>query len=539
VSATTSGSQINFQIRVVGNPAAGIQEVWVTYTALSGPLHGTWQSLDLVQSPDDSTLWQNNLKLNGDTAPQDLRFMVQAANGVGLVSLDANLGAYYTPGLNQEPTQPASLALDHPLSSGPFGSTATFTATLTSNGTPLAGQLVNFTLGPQSRQALTSNDGRATASLFLLGLPGSNTISASFAGFNDYQSASASKPFTITQQATQIVLQPKSSASQYSDPPAMLAVLTDITGRPLGQQTVFFVLNGPDASFASPVITDYAGRAPLGALQLPPGSYSVAVYFSGNVPLPGGTLILSDERYLPSSVTASLTITREAASLAYTGDILVQAGSPLHLSAIVTQDDDGYPGNITLAQVQFVLVDSLGNVVASSTAAVNSNGEASATLTGLAAGAYTVKSQVVGDYFTSPFKPASLTVNAPPDCNQAYPDNLFIWSPNNSLVPINILGVMDPDGDPVTITITSIYQDEPVGTGPASPDGFGIGTSTAVVRAERDGNGDGRVYHIYFTASDKKGGTCNGEVIVNVPNDQGQGSQSIDGGPLYDSTVPG
>jgi CSLREA domain-containing protein len=538
VLATTSGSQINFQIRVVGNPAAGIQQVWVTYTALGGPLHGTWQSLDLMQSPDDSTLWQGSLPLNG-TAAQDVRFMVQAANGVGLVSLDTNLGAYYTPGLSQEPTQPTSLALNFPVTSGPYGSTATFTATLTSNGTPLAGQLINFTLGPQSRQALTGSDGRATATLFLLGLPGSNPVSASFTGFNDYQSASASTAFTITQQATQILLQPQIGSSQYSDPPAMLAVLTDITGRPLGQQTVFFVLNGPDVSFASPVITDYAGRAPLGALQLPPGSYSVAVYFSGNVPLPGQTLSLSDERYLPSSVTGSLTITKEAASLAYTGDTLIQTGSPLHLSAMVTQDNDGYPGNITLAKVQFDIVDSLGNVVASSTAAVNSNGVARAILTGLTAGSYTVKSQVVGDYFTSPIEFASLEVNAPPDCSQAYPNNGFIWSPNGSLVPINILGVTDADGDPVTITVTSIYQDEPVGTGPASPDGFGIGTSTAVVRAERDGTGDGRVYHIYFTASDKKGGSCNGEVIVNVPNDQGQGSQSIDGGPLYDSTVPG
>ncbi len=133
----------------------------------------------------------------------------------------------------------------------------------------------------------------------------------------------------------------------------MTAILTDITGRPLGQQTLFFVLNGPAGSYASPVITDYAGRAPLGALQLSPGSYSVAVYFSGSVPLPGGTLTLSDERYLHSTITGDLTITPEAASLAYTGDTLIQNGAPLQLSARVMQDTDGYPGNITLAQVQF------------------------------------------------------------------------------------------------------------------------------------------------------------------------------------------
>ena len=60
----------------------------------------------------------------------------------------------------------------------------------------------------------------------------------------------------------------------------------------------------------------------------------------------------------------------------------------------------------------------------------------------------------------------------------------------------------DADGDPVTITITGITQDEPtngLGDGDTSPDGKGIGTSTASVRAERSGKANGRVYIIYFT----------------------------------------
>jgi hypothetical protein len=43
-------------------------------------------------------------------------------------------------------------------------------------------------------------------------------------------------------------------------------------------------------------------------------------------------------------------------------------------------------------------------------------------------------------------------------------------------------GVTDPDGDPVTITISGITQDEPthgLGTGGAGPDGFGVGASQA------------------------------------------------------------
>ena len=85
-------------------------------------------------------------------------------------------------------------------------------------------------------------------------------------------------------------------------------------------------------------------------------------------------------------------------------------------------------------------------------------------------------------------------------------------------------------------------QDEPVnsaGSGNTSPDGSGVGTSPAQVRSERSGNADGRVYHIFFTASDGKGasdsGTCSGQVTVSVPHDQAHAA--VDEGPLYDSTV--
>jgi hypothetical protein len=50
----------------------------------------------------------------------------------------------------------------------------------------------------------------------------------------------------------------------------------------------------------------------------------------------------------------------------------------------------------------------------------------------------------------------------------------------------------------------------------------GVGTSTAFVRAERSGLGDGRVYHIDFTATDTQNQTCMGDVTVCVPHDQGQ-----------------
>ena len=133
--------------------------------------------------------------------------------------------------------------------------------------------------------------------------------------------------------------------------------------------------------------------------------------------------------------------------------------------------------------------------------------------------------------------------NHPPDCEDAEASPDTLWPPNHKYREIEIVGVTDPDGDPVDVTITSIRQDEPtdtVGDGNTCPDGDGVGTSSAFVRAERTGNpnipGDGRVYYIEFTATDSKGAECTGTVEVCVPHDQGAHSECIGGGALYDST---
>jgi PKD repeat protein len=131
--------------------------------------------------------------------------------------------------------------------------------------------------------------------------------------------------------------------------------------------------------------------------------------------------------------------------------------------------------------------------------------------------------------------------NEPPDCSQAAASINRIWPPNHKFVSVRILGVTDPDGHPVSITIDSIFQDEPVdgpGSGSSSPDGKGVGTDTAMVRAERSGSkkvsGNGRVYHIRFTADDGQGGSCSGLVKVGVPHDKK--AVVVDDGANFDST---
>jgi predicted extracellular nuclease len=133
-----------------------------------------------------------------------------------------------------------------------------------------------------------------------------------------------------------------------------------------------------------------------------------------------------------------------------------------------------------------------------------------------------------------------LDLNAAPVCTDAYPSVDLLWPVNHKFVPVEVLGVTDADGDPITITIDSIFQDEVVddgGDGNTAPDGQGVGTSVAEVRAERAADGNGRFYHISFTADDGRGASCSGVVLVSVPHDQGKKAEEpMDEGPLYDST---
>lgn len=131
--------------------------------------------------------------------------------------------------------------------------------------------------------------------------------------------------------------------------------------------------------------------------------------------------------------------------------------------------------------------------------------------------------------------------NQPPDCTPAAGPGIVLWPPNHHMRPINVLaasGAFDPDGDPVTIVIDSITQDEPVndlGDGNTCPDASGAGTGIAEVRAERAGHGNGRVYRINFTAGDPAGAACQGSLKVSVPHDQAH--PAVDDRQLYDSTA--
>ena len=133
-------------------------------------------------------------------------------------------------------------------------------------------------------------------------------------------------------------------------------------------------------------------------------------------------------------------------------------------------------------------------------------------------------------------------INLNPICTAATTGLGDLWPPNHKLVAGQIGGVTDPDGDPVSLAVTGIQQDEPV-NGPAdgntSPDAT-IGSGGAFsVRAERAGTEDGRVYAIAFRATDGLGGACVATLLAGVPHDQGNGSTPVNSAPpWFDSTTP-
>jgi len=134
-----------------------------------------------------------------------------------------------------------------------------------------------------------------------------------------------------------------------------------------------------------------------------------------------------------------------------------------------------------------------------------------------------------------------IAYNAPPDCSAVTASPDVLWPPNHKLRNVTLSGLTDPDGDPVTLTITGVTQDEPInglGDGDTSPDAaVGATSSQVLLRAERSGLGDGRVYEISFTGTDIAGATCTGTVTVSVPHSR-NGDPAVDSGQLYDSFGP-
>jgi len=180
----------------------------------------------------------------------------------------------------------------------------------------------------------------------------------------------------------------------------------------------------------------------------------------------------------------------------------------------------------------------------------NASGTATFTYTGNAEGTDNIRANVTVDdfLFNSNLATATWVNNAPPICSIANASTGLITPPDNRLVPINIMGLTDPDGDPLSVSVNGVMQDEPtnhLASSPNTPDAT-IQNGLVSVKAERilgtvtvngvSYVGNGRVYHIFFTANDGRGGTCSGKVVVGVPHVRT--ATPVDDGAIFNSLTP-
>lgn len=107
------------------------------------------------------------------------------------------------------------------------------------------------------------------------------------------------------------------------------------------------------------------------------------------------------------------------------------------------------------------------------------------------------------------------SAGVPPDVSAARASVSTIWPPDHRLVPVSIVGMSED----TQVRVTRVTQNEPVngkGDGNTEVDHVIKANGEVLLRAERAGGGNGRVYTLHFTATNPQG-DATGSVTVTVP----------------------
>ena len=507
VLGITSGNAVALSARVVGNPAAGVQEVWVTYTATSGSKYGKWQSVELTQNANDTTLWQGTLPLDNTAPSSAIRYMVQAVNGVGVVALDTKLGAYHIPDEFDSGSTanlgPTLVTLQSAPANGAFGSTVTFTAQLTAaGGATLGGQKMVFRVGAQELWAITDSSGVGSVNMPLRSPPADYQLTVSFPGASGLAPSFTTAPFTVTRQTTALGIAPTLVYVKPGADSTIVATLTDGAGNRIIERTVLFVVTGPNGAKGVPVITDINGRAPLGPVSLPAGTYNVYAYFNGTIPLPGQTIHVDDGRYNPSTTAGIINVTLvldDQPPLINCSTNIVQPTAPGRCDAVVnyiTTATDNNPG------VSLVCTPPSGSVFPKGTNLVTC-----------------VATDLAGNTSTCAFTVAVVD-NEPPRIQSLNASPNVISPPNHTMVLVTVTVAATDNCGTMNARIISVASSDPTNTtgdGNTGGDWDIVGPLTVYLRAERASSGVGRTYTLTIQATDPSGDATTGTVTVFVP----------------------
>lgn len=265
--------------------------------------------------------------------------------------------------------------------SKPWGEGAGFSATFTDaddGNAPIVGMSVVFRINGASdgppvepdvvASTTTGAGGIATGNPTLALHPGTYSLEVCGSRLGKHKGKCIVVAYTVLRRPTTLVYSGVSTA-EYSDPAALRATLRDgLSSAPLAGKLVSFTIGSQSASGT----TDSAGLAQATiVLNQAAALTSVVSSFAG------------DDLYLPSTDSDPFTIDKEDLTLAYTGDTLVGLGTTPNLAAHATQEADGFPGDLSLATVQFSLTPTLTASPFSYLASLNAAGDGSVAAVGL------------------------------------------------------------------------------------------------------------------------------------------------------------
>ena len=116
---------------------------------------------------------------------------------------------------------------------------------------------------------------------------------------------------------------------------------------------------------------------------------------------------------------------------------------------------------------------------------------------------------------------ATVTVQdkTPPAVGSASANPNVLWPPNHKMVPVTVSASASDNCGSAACKIVSVSSNEPLD---ADGDWVITGPLTLNLRADRLGQGSGRVYTITIACTDGSGNTAMKTVMVSVPHDQGQ-----------------
>ena len=212
-------------------------------------------------------------------------------------------------------------------SGGDFNDPVSLVADLTvsGSGAPVPQQPVLLSVGTQSCVGTTDASGHASCNLTIEQHPGAYSLSASFAGDTAYASATASAPFTIEKEESQVAYSGALTSDYHDEFTASASLFDPDGGEPIAGKTINFTLGVGDTCSAT---TDAFGNAscPITPTQVP-GPYKIEASFGPDVD------------YLSSNDTQPFEITKEETTTTYTGPtVILSGGSGVTLEGKLLED---------------------------------------------------------------------------------------------------------------------------------------------------------------------------------------------------------